>query len=203
MSFTPMTDEQIAHEEAMDEFARELEKTWVNPRLSTEELKEVFPEILEIAPQRVKALEFWIEKLKTHYAQNPVLGDTLEAIWEREEREEELTKLKRQLVRFKRFIPQGESTLGVTEAQIQDAREVPILDLIDEPRRSGNMYTVLCPLHEERTPSCKIYVRSNDFWCFGCNKGGDTIDLIMARDEVDFVTAVRQLTGVSNESIIS
>lgn len=193
----PMTDEEIARDDAMDEFARELEKDWKNPRLSTEELKEVFPEILDIAPQRVRELEFWIQKLKEHYSQNPVFGKTLEAMWERDARDEKLKKMKQQLIRFKRFIPQGEDGLGVTEAQIQDAREVPILDLIDSPRRSGNMYTVLCPLHEERTPSCKIYVKSNDFWCFGCNKGGDTIDLVMARDEVDFVTAVRQLTGVS------
>ncbi len=198
MKYTiPMTDEQIAHEEKMDEFAREVEKTWKNPRLSTEELKDVFPEILDIAPGRVKELEFWIKKLQDHYAQNPVSGDNLEALWEQDSRDERLKKLKQQLVRFKRFIPHGEDGMGVTEAQIQDAREVPILDLIDSPRRSGNMYTVFCPLHEERTPSCKIYVKSNDFWCFGCNKGGDTIDLIMARDEVDFVTAVRQLTGAS------
>lgn len=203
MTFVPMTDEEIAHEEAMDEFAREVEKTWKNPRLSTEELKEVFPEILEIAPRRVQELEFWIQKLREHYADNPVSGNTLEAMWEREDREEKLKKLKQQLVRFKRFIPQGEDTLGVTEAQIQEAMEVPILDLVDSPRRSGSMYTIFCPLHEERTPSCKIYVKTNGFWCFGCNRGGNTINLIMMRDEVDFVTAVRQLTGGSNEGIVS
>lgn len=189
-----MTDEQIAHEEAMDEFAREVEKTWTNPRFTTEELKSIFPEILEIAPVRVKKLEFEISNLKSHYYRNPVYGDSLEKIWERERREDKINTLKKQLARFKRFLPQEQNNLGVTEAQIQEAREFHILDLIDTEGRRGNV--VLCPLHEERTPSCKVYIKSNDFWCFGCNKGGDTIDLIMARDQVNFVTAVKQLTGM-------
>jgi len=189
-----MTDEQIAKEEAMDEFARELEKTWSNRRLKTAELKEVFPEILDIAPERVRQLEHWIAKLEDHNMRHPVKGNSLEDLWEQDARDDKLQDLKRQLVRFKRFIPEGESTLGVTEAQIQDARDVPILDLVDSPSTNG-MRKILCPLHEERTPSCKVYVKTNGFWCFGCNRGGDTIDLVMARDEVDFVTAVKQLTG--------
>jgi hypothetical protein len=200
--FVPMTDAEIAREEAMDEFARELEKTWSNPRLTTEELKEVFPEILEIAPEKVRQLEFWIDQLQAHYAKDPLYGDSLEVMWERESREERLKGLKRQLMRFKRFVPDSRS-YGLSEALIQEAVEFPIIDLVDAPRRSGKSYKVLCPIHDERTPSCNIYVETNKFWCFGCNQGGNTIDLIMMRDKVDFVTAVRQLTGAVNESPIS
>lgn len=193
----PMTDEEIAHEEAMDAFARELEKKNPPVRLKSEELKEIFPEILEIAPLKVAEIEDQQRRLELYCSKNPIGDQTLEDLWEQERRDNARKELKRRLMRFKRFIP-TETLNGVSEADIAAAREFPILDLVDYSRRSGsNMYTIHCPLHEERTPSCKIYVNSNDFWCFGCNRGGDTIDLVMARDEVDFVTAVRQLTEVS------
>lgn len=197
-----MTDEQIAHEEKMDELARELEKKHPRIRLKTEELKEIFPEILEIAPARVRHLESQIRSLTSIYDRIKIDTKTLEGLWEEERREEEIKELKKQLLRFRRFLPQGQQ-YGLTDAQIEDAREYPILDLVDQPRRSGGTFKILCPMHEERTPSCNIYVERNGFWCFGCNKGGDVIDFMMARDDVDFTTAVKQLTGGTNESIIS
>lgn len=200
--FVPMTDAEIAREEAIDELARELEKKHKTPRLTTEELKEIFPEIVEIAPERVRQLEFWIDQLNRHFAKNPLYGDSLEVMWEEESREERIKDLKRQLIRFKRFVPSNRS-YGVSEALIQEALEFPITDLVDEPRRSGRSYKVSCPIHDERTPSCNIYTDTNKFWCFGCNQGGSTIDLIMMRDKVDFVTAVKQLTGGYNEGTIS
>lgn len=189
-----MTDEEIAHEEAMDDMVREIEKNRKNPKLKTEELRKVFPEIMEIAPIKVKEIEDKISRLNTYCQRNKILGNTLEDLWEQERRDNAMQELRRMLRRFKVFIP-SEPMNGVSEAEIEAAREYPILDLIDEPQRSGSTYKIHCPLHEERTPSCKIYTKSNDFWCFGCNQGGSTIDLVMARDDVDFITAVRQLAG--------
>lgn len=37
-----------------------------------------------------------------------------------------------------------------------------------------------CPLHHEKTPSCKLYPEQGRFWCFGCESGGDAIDLTAA-----------------------
>ena len=34
-----------------------------------------------------------------------------------------------------------------------------------------------CPFHNEKTPSMKLYERDNKFYCFGCGKSGDGIDL--------------------------
>lgn len=37
---------------------------------------------------------------------------------------------------------------------------------------------VRCPLHEDRTPSCKVYPDAARGWhCFGCQRGGTIIDL--------------------------
>ena len=35
---------------------------------------------------------------------------------------------------------------------------------------------VRCPFHEDHTPSMKLYM--DHFYCFGCGKHGDVIDLI-------------------------
>lgn len=39
---------------------------------------------------------------------------------------------------------------------------------------------ILCPFHEERNPSCKIYPHSNTFYCFACGKYGTAYDLAIA-----------------------
>lgn len=39
---------------------------------------------------------------------------------------------------------------------------------------------ILCPFHEERNPSCKIYPASDTFYCFGCGKWGTAYDLAKA-----------------------
>ena len=43
------------------------------------------------------------------------------------------------------------------------------------PSRGGY---VLCPLHDERTPSCMVWAEpERGWWCFGCGRGGGLYDL--------------------------
>lgn len=57
------------------------------------------------------------------------------------------------------------------------------------PNRSG---FVRCPLHGEKTPSLKLY--DDGHWhCFGCNRGGSSIDLAAALYDLTPLDAVRQL----------
>jgi len=46
---------------------------------------------------------------------------------------------------------------------------------------------------EERTPSMKLYESSNSFYCFAMAKGGDVVDLVMARQNINFNLAVKYL----------
>lgn len=82
---------------------------------------------------------------------------------------------------------------GVTEDQIEAAKEVPLVDLIDgRVFKAGNRFTTHCPFHQERTPSFYIFP-DNRYKCFGCGEYGDTIAFVMKRDGVDFKAAVNSL----------
>lgn len=50
-----------------------------------------------------------------------------------------------------------------------------------------------CPFHEERSPSFFIFTNTNTFHCFGCQEGGDVIDFVQKKFNVDFKEAVRRL----------
>ena len=39
-----------------------------------------------------------------------------------------------------------------------------------------------CPFHNERTASFRIYLRKNDFYCFGCGAGGSVIEFISLQE---------------------
>jgi hypothetical protein len=53
---------------------------------------------------------------------------------------------------------------------------------------------IKCILHEDSTASMKLY-QNNTYYCFGCNQGGDTIDLLMRKRNIDFISAVKWLTN--------
>jgi len=69
---------------------------------------------------------------------------------------------------------------------IDAAKEaVPCIDLADRLagpgkfRRVGNTWTTNCvlPGHEDRVPSFVVYPETNSFYCFGCLRGGDVVEL--------------------------
>ena len=58
------------------------------------------------------------------------------------------------------------------------------------PDRAG---FILCPIHNEKTASLKIYPGKNGWFCFGCCTGGSVIDFVMHIFGVDFRQAVVRL----------
>lgn len=57
------------------------------------------------------------------------------------------------------------------------------------PNRAGY---ICCPFHNERTPSLKFF-QDGGWKCFGCGKGGSSIDFVMALFGLDFRQAVVRL----------
>lgn len=67
--------------------------------------------------------------------------------------------------------------------------------------RSGPCFVALCPFHAEEHPSFTIFPASNSWWCFGCRRGGDAIDLVRLLEGLSFREAVAALGG--DASLIS
>jgi len=78
---------------------------------------------------------------------------------------------------------------GVSEADIAKAKEVPITNFVEV----GHSGFAKCPFHSEKNSSFKYYKEQNSWWCYSCASGGSVIDFIMKQQNVDFLTAVKQL----------
>ncbi|MFW6015379.1 MAG: CHC2 zinc finger domain-containing protein [bacterium] len=56
-----------------------------------------------------------------------------------------------------------------------------------------------CPFHEDKkTPSFSINEEKGYFKCFGCGKKGDVIDFIEKIENINFMEAIKKLTGKEN-----
>jgi hypothetical protein len=60
-------------------------------------------------------------------------------------------------------------------------------------RRQGREFVGLCPFHAEKTPSFNVSPEKNQFHCFGCLEGGDSIRFVERRYGVDFKRALEIL----------
>ena len=69
---------------------------------------------------------------------------------------------------------------------IEEAKEkVPVMDLAERLcspgglRKVGDRWVGRCPLpdHEDRSPSFTVYPETNSCFCFGCERGGDVVEL--------------------------
>lgn len=86
----------------------------------------------------------------------------------------------------------------IEEKFIAAAREVDIVDVFQDitgtqPRKTGSSYSVRCPFHDDKSPSCVLYPQSGTFHCFGCGESGDAISLVMKLQGKDFPDAVSYL----------
>lgn len=57
-----------------------------------------------------------------------------------------------------------------------------------------NLYVGLCPFHDEKTPSFKIYPDAH-YHCFGCGAHGDIIDFLQAVEHLTFYEALQSLAN--------
>jgi len=68
--------------------------------------------------------------------------------------------------------------------------EVSLLRLVESqghaPKKQGKDYVIICPFHEEATPSLIISPKNNLFHCFGCDAAGSVIDWVMKTRGVSF-----------------
>lgn len=184
------------------------EITEVKSNLSNAEILEAIPDAPAIIRSKIKEYKEQREKLVAEIdARTKTINEATDdefsqwfwLKWLALNEGEELAQIDKHLVRLGR---QLRLMMGVpkdsdiTEGLIQAARQVPVESLVNQQfRRSGKNLIGHCPFHKEHTASFYIYRKQNRGWCFGCNKGGDAIDVAMLLHGTDFKQTVQLLAG--------
>ena len=89
--------------------------------------------------------------------------------------------------------------MKISSRSIEEVREAAnIVEVVSEftaLKRQGINYSGLCPYpdHNEKTPSFSVTPEKSFYYCFGCQRGGDAIKLVMELKSFSFVEAVSHL----------
>ena len=93
----------------------------------------------------------------------------------------------------------------IPEHVVENVRQTAdIYDVVSEYiklKKRGRNFFGLCPFHNEKTPSFSINIDKQIYKCFGCNKGGGTINFIMDIERLDFVDAIKYLGNKYNINV--
>ena len=90
-----------------------------------------------------------------------------------------------------------------TIGRIIDAAE--IIDVISDfinLRKRGVNYLGLCPFHNEKTPSFTVSPAKGIFKCFGCGKGGNSVNFIMEHENLTYPEALKWLAKKYNIDVV-
>lgn len=168
------------------------------------ELLNIFPETREIIPIKLKEwlkLKRYIVRTETKpYLLKCGLCEPLKAaFWKTayQYMAYGFNSIMAQIARLERLqdILQDPTGSAMNRTMIARAKSTPLIQIYSFVRR-GTSY--ICPIHADKDPSLHIY-KDNTWHCFGCNKGGDTIDFVQAMFNIGFYEAVKYITkGVSH-----
>ena len=73
-----------------------------------------------------------------------------------------------------------------------------IVDVISEYtglKKAGNSYKCCCPFHNETDGSFFVNTNTNRWTCYGCDRSGNAIDLVMEKKGLSFPDAVKLLAA--------
>src|SRR4030042_5630608 len=80
-----------------------------------------------------------------------------------------------------------------------------IVDVVQEfvpLKKRGVNLLGLCPFHNEKTPSFTVSPSKGLFKCFGCGKGGNSVNFIMEHEHLSYPEALKYLAKKYNIEII-
>ena len=66
-------------------------------------------------------------------------------------------------------------------------------ELIDEVREKNDIVDVICPFHNEKSPSFSVSRDKQMYYCFGCGQGGNVYTFLMEYNRLSFVEALQNL----------
>ena len=81
-----------------------------------------------------------------------------------------------------------------TIAEVFEAAKIEevVGDFVNLRRRGVNMIG-LCPFHNEKTPSFTVSPNKGIYKCFGCGKGGNSVNFVMEHEQFAYPDAIRYL----------
>jgi DNA primase len=81
-----------------------------------------------------------------------------------------------------------------TVERIIDAADVVevVQDFVSLKRRGVN-FIGNCPFHNEKTPSFTVSPSKQIYKCFGCGKGGNSVNFIMEHEHLNYIEALKHL----------
>jgi DNA primase len=90
-----------------------------------------------------------------------------------------------------------------TVTRIFDAAQITevVSDFVTLRKRGVN-FLGLCPFHNEKTPSFTVSPAKGIYKCFGCGKGGNSVNFIMEHEHLDYVGALKYLAKKYNIDVI-
>lgn len=90
-----------------------------------------------------------------------------------------------------------------TIGRIIEAAEITsvISDFINLRKRGVN-YLGMCPFHNEKTPSFTVSPAKGIFKCFGCGKGGNSVNFIMEHENLTYPEALKWLAKKYNIEVV-
>ncbi|MDB6374065.1 CHC2 zinc finger domain-containing protein [Photorhabdus bodei] len=88
----------------------------------------------------------------------------------------------------------------IPEAELQHLKTaVSLVAVVEQQGRKlikrGKDYVLLCPFHEEKTPSMVLSPAKNLYHCFGCHAGGSVLDWVMKTERLSLRHACERLRG--------
>jgi DNA primase catalytic core len=92
----------------------------------------------------------------------------------------------------------------IPQTSIDQILQVPIQDVIGKYisiKKAGTVYEACCPFHLEKSPSFKIFPKTNSYKCFGCGKGGNAVGFVMEKEGKSFPEACQAIAGAHGITI--
>jgi len=81
----------------------------------------------------------------------------------------------------------------IENAHIEDV----VNDYVNLKKRGANLIG-LCPFHNEKTPSFSVSPAKGIYKCFGCGKGGNSVQFVMEHEGFSFPEALKHLAAKFN-----
>ncbi|MFN8240695.1 MAG: DNA primase [Bacteroidales bacterium] len=82
---------------------------------------------------------------------------------------------------------------GTVERILDAAQITDVVQEFVQLRKRGVNLLGLCPFHNEKTPSFTVSPSKGIFKCFGCGKGGNSVNFIMEHEHLSYPEALRYL----------